>query len=687
MDEEYDPTWTLRCDGGNSEKRRQRFARLARRAIVALGLKFDDPIEALDAWLNRLHRFHWGLKTRFGRAHWRVSHVAEAAAEYCAELNTRFHEAGDAEAERRFEELDREFRELEDPDDEFVAHRRRNTCLNREDYPFTSWLYDHAHEALPDPKAELDYWSGHIWGFYHARIEHWNHLDRTGPAWAALPEKLKEAAGGLSCDFAVLQANHIIDRGLRDDNATGAFDAEAPKLLEQVAAVVRASWNRLGLSFADGGSEDARLLAEPFDRVRNDLLRLIPELPPVSSFQFHIQSVAEISATPSPTSPSGGPTGSQQDDRDTAAALAAGFCIPASFGENPFTKDDPQHSKWEEFATVNCERVTHLVTGLRELRDVVDEASYDDWRSRYDEAPEVYDPERIERWLDREGIFLIRDRFDRTIAAALQMFLQGPSDLPCAARIIETLAGAMRETLGQSSALIDYEQWKEWKFDFAKDIAENFGLPPKRWRIDPYDRGREQEKRLAPLIARLMKAAGVKFEHDRQAVDACLDLLCDEGLATDKDNLDSLGESIMTLCERLEIDHPSEGPLFMKLHAQFRKLAAEGVGDCTAIRLAAPLLAATTNSAGSQVAGSGGIDFSSETERNLAITEYIDHWTTDVWTCTAASLARTAGVDPADLSKWKKGRLPVDSDKAGRIEKALRENQKPIPPPNRAADF
>lgn len=281
MGEDYDPTWALRCDGRDSEKRRQVFGRLARRSVVALGLKFDDPIEALDAWLNRLHKFHWGLKTRFGGAHWRISHVAEAAAEYCAELSTRFHEAENSDSEGKFSDLDRQFRELEDPDSEFVAIRRRDTCLRRDRYPSTNWLHDHAHETFPDPKKELEYWSDHIWGGYQARIEHWDRLDRTGPAWAALPKKLKDAAAGLSYDLAVLQANHAIDRGLRGGEAMQEFQVEGDKLLAQILDAVRASWRRLGLA-VDDTAEGTGTLAEPFDRVRDDLRKLLPDLPPAS---------------------------------------------------------------------------------------------------------------------------------------------------------------------------------------------------------------------------------------------------------------------------------------------------------------------------------------------------------------------------------------------------------------------
>jgi hypothetical protein len=84
--------------------------------------------------------------------------------------------------------------------------------------------------------------------------------------------------------------------------------------------------------------------------------------------------------------------------------------------------------------------------------------------------------------------------------------------------------------------------------------------------------------------------------------------------------------------------------------------------------------------------GVSGLNFNSEAGRNRAVENYTKHWTTEEWTCSEASLARSATVDPADLSKWKKGLLPADSDKVSRIEKALRNNQRPTPAPKKPAD-
>lgn len=66
--------------------------------------------------------------------------------------------------------------------------------------------------------------------------------------------------------------------------------------------------------------------------------------------------------------------------------------------------------------------------------------------------------------------------------------------------------------------------------------------------------------------------------------------------------------------------------------------------------------------------------FASEGEPAQALAAYVERWT-----CSEASLARTARVDPSDLSKWKKNRLPPASDKKARIEKALKDNAPPTP--------
>jgi hypothetical protein len=74
-------------------------------------------------------------------------------------------------------------------------------------------------------------------------------------------------------------------------------------------------------------------------------------------------------------------------------------------------------------------------------------------------------------------------------------------------------------------------------------------------------------------------------------------------------------------------------------------------------------------------------DFASEAQRIDAIGAY-----TRCWHCSEAALARTARVDPADLSKWKKSLLPVESEKKARIERVLKNSEAPTPRARRSRD-
>jgi len=71
--------------------------------------------------------------------------------------------------------------------------------------------------------------------------------------------------------------------------------------------------------------------------------------------------------------------------------------------------------------------------------------------------------------------------------------------------------------------------------------------------------------------------------------------------------------------------------------------------------------------------------FTSEPQRIASLAAY-----TGRWQCSEAALARTARVDPADLSKWKKGLLSATSDKKARVERVLKNAEAPTPLPKRA---
>jgi hypothetical protein len=78
---------------------------------------------------------------------------------------------------------------------------------------------------------------------------------------------------------------------------------------------------------------------------------------------------------------------------------------------------------------------------------------------------------------------------------------------------------------------------------------------------------------------------------------------------------------------------------------------------------------------------SDGFDFATEAGRIEAVAAY-----TKRWTCSEASLARTARVDPGDLSKWKKDLLPTESNKKRRIEDAIKNNERPTPATKKSPD-
>jgi hypothetical protein len=82
---------------------------------------------------------------------------------------------------------------------------------------------------------------------------------------------------------------------------------------------------------------------------------------------------------------------------------------------------------------------------------------------------------------------------------------------------------------------------------------------------------------------------------------------------------------------------------------------------------------AATDSSGAALLNESS-EFISVAQREAAIAEYTKHWT-----CSGAALARAARVHPADLSKWKKGSLPAQSDKKARIEKVLQNDEAPVP--------
>jgi hypothetical protein len=108
------------------------------------------------------------------------------------------------------------------------------------------------------------------------------------PIWRDCRKKLNDAIVGLSYDLAVLQVNHIFDRGLGGGEAIRVFDDEAVPLLAEVESALRASGESLALS-AEELNEEVKDLAQPFHCVRADLRRLLDELPPASQAEVLVE--------------------------------------------------------------------------------------------------------------------------------------------------------------------------------------------------------------------------------------------------------------------------------------------------------------------------------------------------------------------------------------------------------------
>jgi hypothetical protein len=257
-------------DGPNDERERERlqelFRSMARRAAIAAGV--PTRANALDGWLNLLREESPHFRVRHGTHEENgveihevggyVQGLALASAEYCMERATRAFELESA-----------------------AADDSTPTGLRRDRYPFCHWLYDHAREPLADPKAELEYWKGYVWQGYHDLLENYARMQM---ARADRYQKLNFAIAGLSYDLAVLQANYAIDRDLRGEEAMRAFQDEGADLLKEVTAAWRTSGERLDLSFEDD-PEAVKDFAQPFHRVRDDLRRLLHDLPPTPPTQ------------------------------------------------------------------------------------------------------------------------------------------------------------------------------------------------------------------------------------------------------------------------------------------------------------------------------------------------------------------------------------------------------------------
>jgi hypothetical protein len=159
------------------------------------------------------------------------------------------------------------------------------------------WWISRLARALPDPKAEFAFWDERVWGSFSRSIEEVASWRRERRRWvdkdrvmhvepndearrrvskrvARRTELLAAWTLGLSYDVAVLQANYIIDSGLRGEDAMRAFEHEADQLVEKVQQLWRTTATRWGLSWRKLEAQGTDL-GKPFREVCADLRELI----------------------------------------------------------------------------------------------------------------------------------------------------------------------------------------------------------------------------------------------------------------------------------------------------------------------------------------------------------------------------------------------------------------------------
>jgi len=272
------------------------------------------------------------------------------------------------------------------------------------------------------------------------------------------------------------------------------------------------------------------------------------------------------------------------------AAAIPKFTVPKSLGDNPFAENDPRRGEHQTVAAQQFKALNHTLRGIERLSTVVDDSTYMKWRRRHPEAPGTYEPELIEHWRGAGSVALIDERFSKMVFAFLPL-IHGPNDLDYALQIINDLSAAMLVTLGDAQpwAVDVVEQWKRWKIRFLTRWVKEYGIPARQWVIDPWGEDRYAERRFAPVIVDLMRAYGRMFKHERQAVDACMDLACWEGLGNEECNfIDGPVDVLATLCERFEIRAIIEGrpaEVFAKIRGQIERLRLDGFGKCFASRI------------------------------------------------------------------------------------------------------
>jgi hypothetical protein len=263
---EFGP-WYLSCrltDSDTEHRLMTRFRAAAKKAAMAAGAPYR--VTRLDWWIGKLTD---------GKPLGILQDLIQRSAEYCEELETRALELGRASAK---------------PGGVGGLYRDRYTCDSGEPY----FLYNGRPRCFSDPNAEFECWAEHIWSGFKGLIAELVRIhslpkrqdketrkesgdrvmQRVDPLYASMERTIR----GLSYDLAVLQANYILDRGLRENAANRAFQNESTDLIERVRTFGRESRRLLGLSYRRQEKQGLDS-AKPFLEVGEDLQFLRFEMP------------------------------------------------------------------------------------------------------------------------------------------------------------------------------------------------------------------------------------------------------------------------------------------------------------------------------------------------------------------------------------------------------------------------
>jgi hypothetical protein len=232
---DFGPWHLCRATGDSDSGRRliDRFRAAVHTAALACGAPYR--VNRLDWWVSKLVK---------GASLLSIDLLIKRSAEYCEQLEARSREIGAPQK----------------PSGARVLYRDRYPCGWGEPY----MLYDGPPRQFPEPTAEFEYWTEHIWSGFNDDIAklsqmHLPQKRRENEArqayWVRVKHRigfrytiLKKTLRGLSYDLAVLHANHIIDQGFQGDDAVGAFQSESPIIIQTIERFWRESSKLLGLS-------------------------------------------------------------------------------------------------------------------------------------------------------------------------------------------------------------------------------------------------------------------------------------------------------------------------------------------------------------------------------------------------------------------------------------------------------